>query len=342
MSSARDGLAVAGGCVLAGWEARVRYRWIAFWGVLAVALGLFGCESRAPRPGGGPPATPPPGARAEVAVRFLDIGQGDAALIQWPGGAALVDGGPEDANKGLLKKLRAAGVRRLDYVIATHPHADHIGGLVDVLREMPVAHVVDSGYNHGSQVQRRFLREIQKKPDITFELARPGEELQLAESLTLRFYAPPETPLSGTESDPNNNSIVARLTYGSTAFLFTGDLEKAGRAALYETLQTASGGRNALRADVLKVAHHGSHNGTDAELLDRVRPRYAVISCATGNSYGHPHRKALTALQKAGVELFRTDKQGDVTMRTDGTEIQASTEREATGSLWTAGRSATR
>ena len=146
--------------------------------------------------------------------------------------------------------------------------------------------------------------------------ARSGQVVDLGENVRLEILAPSEPLLKGTESDANNNSIVARLTYGDTAFLFTGDMENAERARL---LRSASS--NQLRADVLKVAHHGSHNGTDPDFLRAVRPRYSVISLARDNDYGHPHREALEALRNSGTRILRTDEQGSITFTSNGRQV---------------------
>jgi competence protein ComEC len=200
-------------------------------------------------------------------------------------------------------------------MLGTHPHEDHIGGLVDVLREVPVRQALDPGYAHGTSLQRKYLTLLKEK-GVKTTRARKGQHYDLGDGADLEILAPEDPLLKGTSSDPNNNSIVARLTYGKTAFLFTGDMEEEERARL---LQSTRAGR--LRADVLKVAHHGSHNGTDAQFLAVVQPRYAVISLARKNDYGHPHREALEALQAARAEILRTDERGTIVLTSDGNSV---------------------
>ncbi|MFN3651769.1 MAG: MBL fold metallo-hydrolase [Armatimonadota bacterium] len=266
-----------------------------------------------------PPEAPDPAAKpGTLTIRFLDVGQGDAALARLPGGGTLlIDGGPPEAGTRVLAALREEGEpKAIDWLVGTHPHADHIGGLVDVLREIPARNVLDPGYNHGTRLQETYLKEVRRVGAKAIR-ARAGQTHELASGVRLEILAPSEPLLSGTDSDANNNSIVARLVYGDTAFLFTGDMENEERKRLL-TEQPAE----KLRAEVLKVSHHGSHNGTDPAFLRAVRPKYAVISLAAGNDYGHPHRETLEELKAAGVEVLRTDQRGTLTFTSDGKTVR--------------------
>lgn len=250
-------------------------------------------------------------------MSFLDVGQGDAALIRVPGSVTvLIDGGPSEAGDKVVQALRDAGVQQVDWLIASHPHEDHIGGLPDVLRAVPVRKALDPGYNNGTSIQRTYLKLLKEK-GVDTKLARSGNQYDLGSGARLEILAPEEPLLKGTESDANNNSVVARLSFGSTAFLFTGDVEEDGRARIMRSHSAAD-----LRADVLKVAHHGSHNGTDPEFLRAVQPKFAVISCARKNDYGHPHAAALAALRDAGCQILRTDQSGTITFTSDGRSIR--------------------
>lgn len=293
----------------------------------AIAALFAGCAKK-------PPAPAPP--VSGLVVRVLDVGTGDAILLRWKDKAALVDGGLPEASDTVLADLRQSGVSKLDWVVATHPHADHIGGLPAVIGAMPVAHFLDSGFQEGSPQQEALLTAIRDR-QVPFHVAERGETLDLGGGATLHLLGPPHPSIRGTRSDANNNSIVARLDYGTVRVLLTGDMEAAERQDLYTYLDASGKGPGELRADVLKCAHHGSRNGTDRAFLRAVRPKYAVISCATGNNYGHPHAAAIRALQAAGVSLYRTDMQGDVTFTTNGMTVQPSTARSASGMLWTAG-----
>jgi len=288
-------------------------RWpLALFSLLAAGCAPSLTSSDGPSDGSTPAGPPPSGA---LQVTFVDVGQGDAALVQSGGASLLIDGGPSGAGPRVLDALKQAGVRKLDWVLGSHPHEDHIGGLIDVLRGMPAARALDPGYNHGTATQKTYLGLL-KSGGVKTTRARAGQTYDIG-SARLEILAPEEPLLAGTDSDPNNNSIVCRLVFGQTRFLFTGDMEEDGRARLLRAASPA-----ALQADVLKVAHHGSHNGTDAEFLRAVRPRYGVISLARGNDYGHPHREAVQALNSAGVQILRTDERGTIVFTSDGKTLK--------------------
>ena len=300
--------------------------------LVVVSVGIVvGLATRAPglgaRTGGGPrpPSAPAgtgtvsSGGRGQLQVSFLDVGQGDAALVLTPDGKSLlVDGGPGGAGPRVLEALRAAGVAKVDWLIGSHPHEDHIGGLLHVLRAMPAVQVLDPGYNHGSATQQTYL-SLLKQCGAQTTLARAGQTYNLGPGCRLEIAAPVDPLLSGTEADVNNNSIVARLVYGQTRFLFAGDMEEEQRKRLLGSAVAAAG---VLPADVLKVSHHGSFNGTDAPFLRAVAPRFAVISCGRGNDYGYPHRDALEALRKQGCQVLRTDEQGTIRFTSDGERVR--------------------
>jgi competence protein ComEC len=250
-------------------------------------------------------------------VAFIDVGQGDAALVRSPSGTSLlIDGGPPEAGPRVIEELRRSGVEQLDWMLGSHPHSDHIGGLVDVLREVPVKQVLDPGFSHGTALQRTYL-ELIKDRGAKLVRARSGQTYDLGDGARLEILAPEEPLIKGTDSDANNNSIVARLVFGRTRFLFTGDMEEAERERLLQSHPPAE-----LQSDVLKVSHHGSHNGTDPAFLRAVQPRYAVISLAKRNDYGHPHQEAMDALESLRIPILRTDQQGTIRFTSDGTEVR--------------------
>jgi competence protein ComEC len=259
-----------------------------------------------------------PAAAAQLTVSVIDVGQGDSILVEFPNGQdMLVDAGDRDAGPSVVEYLRSRGVKRIDVLVASHPHADHIGGVARVLAAFPVGKVWDSGYNSGSRAQESFLRAIKAK-HIRFGRPKAGFSEKVG-GAAVTVLAPPGTPVVGTHSDANNNSLVLRISYGSVSFLLPGDMEREERATV-----TAW-----PRSTVLKAAHHGSRNGTDFAFAEAVSPQYAVISCAQANSYGHPHQEALDALQAAGAKILRTAVDGTVVFTTDGKSITYTTSRAA-------------
>ncbi|MEW6105782.1 MAG: ComEC/Rec2 family competence protein [Bacillota bacterium] len=272
---------------------------------LVLLVPLTGADAASPGSGG-----------AHLAVHFIDVGQGDSILVQAPSGKTmLVDGGPVDASGRLVAYLKAQKVSRIDVLVATHPHADHIGGLIEVLRTFVVGLVVDSGKVHTTATYERFLTLIDQK-NIRFRLGRAGDSIDLGPGLDVRILHPSE-PLP---ESMNDCSVVIRLQYGKVGFLFTGDAEREAENAI---LQSGAD----VHATVLKVAHHGSRTSSNPWFLKAVEPAVAVILVGAGNSYGHPHRITLLNLAGYTDRVYRTDVDGDVVVITDGTTFRVDTAR---------------
>ncbi|HHY32744.1 MAG TPA: MBL fold metallo-hydrolase [Firmicutes bacterium] len=256
------------------------------------------------------------GGPARLRVHFIDVGQGDAVLVEAPSGKTmLIDGGPPESSDRLVEYLKVHGVSKLDVVVSTHPHADHIGGLIEVLREFKVGLVVDSGKVHTTATYERFLSLIDEK-GIDFRLGRAGGDIDLGPGVEARILSPVE-PLP---ENINDCSVVIRLRYGTTSFLFTGDAERDAEDAMLRRGVE-------LGATVLKVAHHGSSTSSKPWFLEEVKPAVAVILVGAGNPFGHPHRVTLMNLAEHTDEIYRTDTHGDVLVVTDGTTFQVSTAR---------------
>ena len=238
----------------------------------------------------------------------LDVGQGDCSLFVLPDGRNVVfDAGPRSNAKKTVNYLKSCGVRKIDLLVASHPHEDHIGGMKELLSKIPVKQIWDSGYNHGSKVQRDFYQMIKDKK-IPFGRPKRGYAAKMGD-VTLEVLAPAR-PLKGTSSDANNNGLIVLVTYGGVSFLMMGDAQK-------EEQETVS---PLPRAAVLKAAHHGAANGTDAALLRDVSPDIVILSYKRGNSYGHPHRETVAAIRKAKLLRFDT-ADGPVKLRTDGKSV---------------------
>lgn len=243
---------------------------------------------------------------------FLSVGQGDCIFIRTPGGRTmLVDGGSEgsgDIGYNLIEPfLRRQGVDRIDVLVLTHPHSDHINGLPAVVKDFRVDMVLDPAIPHPSKTYRDFLQAVRDR-GIRFRKAVRGQVLDLGDGTRAEVLNPPERHLTGTEDDVNNNSIVLRVTFGKSSLMLAGD---AGRDAEADILESAG----SLRSDVLKVAHHGSNDSTGDAWLDAVNPRAAVISVGRSNPFGHPRREVLERLASRGIRVYRTDRDGAIVVR---------------------------
>jgi competence protein ComEC len=244
---------------------------------------------------GGTPAAP-----RQFTMTFMDVGQGDATLLQTPDGATvLVDGGPPGT--GLPSKLRDRGVRSLDVVVLTHAQEDHQGGLADVLASFDVGILLDGGLAEDGPGHRRIV-SLAKTRGVQVRAARAGQRFRVGRELRLRVMAA-AGPASSADTDPNLRATVMTATYRGLDVFLPADAESEVTGAL--TLPDV---------DVLKVAHHGSQDTGLADLLTRLRPEVAVIEVGRGNRFGHPHPATLAALIAAGVKVRRTDEEGDVVM----------------------------
>ncbi len=252
----------------------------------------------------------------KLSAYFLDVGQGDSSLIIFGDKTILIDAGEIDMGDRVVNDLKALGVTRIDLLVATHPHSDHIGGMQKVLETFPVGQVLDSGIPHSSVLYERFLETIDKK-NIPYEVAVQGDTIDLDPALRIVVLSPPEQRFG---DDLNTNSIVLRISYGTINFLFTGD---AGGEA--ETALVKSG--YALDAQILKVGHHGSLHSSSPAFIARAHPETAIISLGQNNPYGHPHQQAVDSLTGAGATIYRTDRDGTILVKSDGTSYAVKTEK---------------
>lgn len=252
-------------------------------------------------------------------IRFLDVGQGDSALLTTASGkTVLIDAGDRDPNGRILADLRAAGVDKVDLLMASHPHLDHIGGMRVVIDAMPVRLYVDPGTEHTTDTYRDLMLAIEARK-IPHQVLRAGKTIKLGDEATLSVFSPGETLIASARSFENANSLVVRLSIGSFDILFTGDAEP-------ETLEQiiGNGVLSGSTIEVLKVAHHGSRFGTSRAFIDELHPKVAVISVGDGNDYKHPHPETLQILAQDCVRTYRTDRDGIVTVKTDGTGFRVS------------------
>ncbi|MCL2517613.1 MAG: MBL fold metallo-hydrolase [Oscillospiraceae bacterium] len=246
-----------------------------------------------------------------IEVHFIDVGQGDSTLIVMPDNKyILIDAGTNKSEKALKRYLDSQSVKDIEYAIFTHPHEDHIGGADMVVDTYNVKNVILPDMTHDTVTFERMINAIDKN-NVNMIIAESGDVYTVGE-VSFKILA----PINNSYKNLNDWSVVVRLDYGGTSFMFTGDAEK-----LVEKEMLNKFPKSEFTCDVLKVGHHGSTTSTSADFLNAVAPIAAVIFCETGNSYGHPHKEIVDLLNDAGVLIYRTDKLGDIVFVADGMNV---------------------
>ena len=251
----------------------------------------------------------------DLRAYFLDVGQGDSILIKTPSGQnVLIDGGPNGDVIKELGKVLPWWDRKIDLMVLTHPHDDHVGGLVNAAKRYDIKRILYTGVLHTGPAYLDWLELARKKKIAAVIIDRP-QTIDLGGDCRLEILWPKENLAGRTADNLNNTSIVIKLIYGRTKFLLTGDAETEVEKKLLED-------KADLRADVLKVGHHGSDNATSEEFLKAVSPQMAVIEVGKNNDFGHPSGRVLKRLERLGARIWRTDIDGAVTLVSDGEKIE--------------------
>ncbi|MCH5317094.1 MAG: MBL fold metallo-hydrolase [Eubacterium sp.] len=254
-----------------------------------------------------------------LAVNFLDVGQGDCEFIQLPDGKCmLIDAGVSDSASKIASKISELGYEKIDYLIATHPHADHIGGMKRIIENFEIGDIYMPKASTNTKTFENLLQAIADK-GLSINTAKAGKVICESDDLKIEFLA----PVSDSYKDLNNYSAVIRLQYGNNVFLFTGDAE-----ALAEGEMLSAYSKSALKADVLKVGHHGSNTASSVAFINTVSPKYAVIEVGNDNSYNHPHTEAINHLNSVGAEILRTDLNGNIIIISDKTSLTVQREKD--------------
>ena len=264
-------------------------------------------------------AQPAEAAAKSMKVHYIDTGQGDSIYIKTAAGDDIViDAGNGNGSK-TITYLRKQGVKDIEVLISTHPDADHMGGMNDVLHSYPVKSVYAPNVTHTTQVYKDF-KKVVKAEGLQKKNKKKGTTIKL-KGVKATFLAPLK---SYSKSDLNNWSAVLKLTYGNRSFLFTGDAETKSEEDMINSKQN-------VLADVLKVGHHGAKTSTSDKFLKKVKPKHAVISVGKQNKYGHPDKTVLNRLKNNNVNVYRTDKQGSIVATTDGNKLTFNTKPSANG-----------
>ena len=251
----------------------------------------------------------------KLAVHFLDVGQGDSIFIELPNDETmLIDAGENYHGEGIINYIKKAGHSKIDYLVATHPHSDHIGSMPYIVRNFDIGSVYMPKVSANTDIYESLLKAVKNKK-LKVNSGKAGVNIVKTDELSADIIA----PVKIDESNLNNCSIVIKLSFGKKSFLLTGDAESSEMNTITAELKT----------DVLKAGHHGSKNSTNKKLLEKIAPEITVISCGKDNDYGHPHKEVLTQLKKINSSVYRTDKDKTVIVVTDGNGLTVSTDNES-------------
>ena len=267
-----------------------------------MAIGLWACTGASPA--------------SSFSVTFIDVGQGDSTLVECDGHYMLIDGGDVAAGDKVYNILEERGIQRLDILVMTHLHADHIGGLEKALT---YASKIDLTISNTDQGEKETFRKVEHQLGIngaSITVPHAGDKYKLGSA---------EVEVVDVASAEPNDSLVLMVTYGSTKFLFTGDIEYKEQKRIADKYQNEED--KPERIDLMKMPHHGSSDGDLIRFVRTFMPDYAIISCGAGNMYGHPHRETLDLLDQAGAKVYRTDQNGDITVKSDGKTLTIETEK---------------
>lgn len=254
--------------------------------------------------------TPTPISLKDLKVHFLDVGQADSIFVELPNNESmLIDAGKNGSGSTVVSYIKGLGFTTIDYLIGTHPHEDHIGGLDDVINSLKINNIYMPKVSHTSKTFEDVLTAI-KNNNLTVKTSKAGVSILDLEDLKVNIIA----PISGSYKDLNDYSTVIKLTYKNNSFLLAGDAESVSENEMINSGED-------LKADLLKVGHHGSSSSTTRSFLNKVNPKYSVISVGKGNSYGHPSSQTLATLNEYNVEIYRTDEAGTIIATSDGNNI---------------------
>lgn len=270
--------------------------------VLVLSIALIGCDDQA--------SYTPKDYSNKLIVHFIDVGQGDSTFIEFPNGeTSLIDAGTRGAGDKVVSYLNNLDVKKIDYLIATHPHEDHIGGLPKVIRNFDINKVYMPDKTSNTLIFEELLMEIQNK-DLNITLGKGKDVIMDEGKLKYSILAPNRNDYSII----NDFSIVTKIKYMDNSIIITGDAEKNSEKDILDS-------NYKLKADILRIGHHGGSTSSIKEFLEEARPDYSIISVGKDNSYGHPHKETLNRLNKIDTKIMKTDELGDIVFICDGKEV---------------------
>lgn len=243
----------------------------------------------------------------KLMVHFIDVGQADSILIEQGNSTMLIDAGNNDDGKIIKDYLSKRNITKIDYLVGTHPHEDHIGAMDDVIYEFEIGKIFMPKKTSTTKTYRDVVTAANKK-SLKFTAPKVGDSFKLGEA-TFTILAPMKD-----YEDANDSSIVLKMKYGNNTFLFTGDAEGPSEQDILNS-------KRDLTADVLKLGHHGSRTSSTDKFLEAVNPKYGVITCEKNNDYGHPHIETVKKMSERNIKLYRTDEQGTIVATSDGKKI---------------------
>ncbi|MFT8316311.1 MAG: ComEC/Rec2 family competence protein [Clostridium sp.] len=247
-----------------------------------------------------------------LVVHYIDVGQGDSELVQINNKNILIDAGPKDAENKVVSYIKAQDITTLDYLIETHPHEDHIGGMEAVVKSFKINEFIGPKiYNPPTTSIFKDLITTLKNRNMKITVLEPGDSINLGENVKCQILS----PIKSSYDNLNNYSVVLKITYKNSKFLFTGDAEQEDESKILNNGFDIS-------SDVLKVGHHGSSSSSSESFLKEVSPKIAVISCGKNNDYSHPHKVTLDKLNSINCKIYRTDLNGDIVITSDGNTIK--------------------
>lgn len=273
--------------------------------ITALSLNIFGCSIKYVN------ITKEKLPLGELKVTYIDVGQADSILVECEDKNLLIDSGTNETGDNVIKYLKGEGITKIDYVIATHPHEDHIGGMANVIKGFDIGKFYSPKASSNTKTFERMITELNDK-GLKINVLKVGKDPEInIPGTKIEIFSPGKDEYENL----NNYSPIMKLTYGETTFLFTGDAEKEIEKEVLEN-------KFDIKADVLKVGHHGSSTSTSIEFLKKVSPEYAIISVGKDNKYKHPNDSTIKNLNKNNVKVLRTDILGNITLKSDGNVIE--------------------